>query len=42
MAEFCLATKVSPSEYRQLTIEELKAFLKAHNAGIGQTPWQPL
>jgi hypothetical protein len=31
MAEFCLATKVQPSEYRALTILELEEFIKAVN-----------
>jgi hypothetical protein len=28
MAEFCLATRISPSEYKALTINELAAFMK--------------
>jgi hypothetical protein len=29
MAEFCLATKVSPSEYRKLKLVEVNAFVEA-------------
>jgi hypothetical protein len=29
MAEFCLATGVSPSEYKQLTLAEFEAFAVA-------------
>jgi hypothetical protein len=39
MAEFCLATKVSPTEYKRLTIEEFKAFVEAHGKGIGANAW---
>lgn len=31
MARFCLMTKMSPSDYRQLTIQEYAAFIKAAN-----------
>lgn len=29
MANFCLATKMSPSEYRQLTLMEVNAYVNA-------------
>lgn len=28
MAQFCLATKISPSEYKKLTLREFSAFIK--------------
>jgi exonuclease I len=30
-AEFCLATGIAPSEYKNLTINEKAAFIKVHN-----------
>jgi hypothetical protein len=38
MAVFCLATKMSPSEYRQLTRYEFEAFSREFN-GAGETIW---
>jgi hypothetical protein len=32
MADFCLATKMSPTEYRSLTSAEYKAFVKVINS----------
>jgi hypothetical protein len=29
MAQFCLATGMSPNEYRQLTLAEYRAFIEA-------------
>lgn len=29
MANFCLATKMSPSEYRKLTLMEMNAYINA-------------
>jgi hypothetical protein len=29
MASFCVATKMSPSEYRKLTLREVEAFIDA-------------
>ena len=29
MANFCVATKMSPSEYRRLTLREFRAFIDA-------------
>lgn len=31
MAKFCVATKMSPSEYRTLTLREFEAFIEALN-----------
>lgn len=31
MARFCLMTKMSPSDYRKLTLQEYAAFIKAVN-----------
>jgi hypothetical protein len=31
MAQFCLFTKMSPNEYKSLTLIEYKAFIKAWN-----------
>lgn len=28
MAQFCLATKMAPSEYRQLTLREMNMFVE--------------
>lgn len=30
MANFCLAMKMSPSEYKSLTLTEYKAFIKVY------------
>jgi hypothetical protein len=32
MADFCVATKMSPSEYRKITLREFNAFIKALEA----------
>ena len=29
MAQFCLATKMSPTEYRKLTLREYQAYIEA-------------
>jgi len=39
MAEFCLATGISPSEYKLLTLDELAEFLLAHSKGLGVKSW---
>jgi hypothetical protein len=36
MAEFCLATGISPSEYRKLTLIEMMALVKARERQLGQ------
>jgi hypothetical protein len=32
MAQFCIATRMSPTEFRQLTVLEFQAFVKILNA----------
>jgi len=39
MAEFCLATGISPSEYKLLTLDELAEFMSAHSKGLGAKSW---
>jgi hypothetical protein len=35
MAEFCTATRISPSEYRKLTLREIDAFIDVLNKRNG-------
>jgi hypothetical protein len=32
MAQFCIATRMSPADYRRLTVLEFQEFTKAFNA----------
>lgn len=34
MARFCLMTNITPAEYRQLTIEEVSAFVSVLNERV--------
>jgi len=36
MAEFCIATKMSPMEYKALTLRERNAFIEALNDRYGE------
>jgi hypothetical protein len=40
MAEFCFVTKMSPSEYRALTLYEYHAFVKALQPSQSNDSWQ--
>lgn len=43
MAAFCVATKMSPSEYRKLSLREVNAFVDALNErGGGDTSLEDL
>lgn len=42
MAQFCLLTKMSPEQYRQLSFEEYTAFLEALTGRVDQNEWQQL
>lgn len=35
MADFCVAVKMSPKEYRELTLLEYSAFIEAFSASQG-------
>jgi hypothetical protein len=42
MADFCLATKMQPSEYRNLSLREYGAFVKALEDRGGDTSLEDL
>jgi len=42
MAEFCVATKMQPSEYRTLTLREIGAFVEAMERSGGATELEDL
>lgn len=39
MAEFCLATGISPSEYKLLDLDEMAEFITAYSKGLGAKSW---
>lgn len=41
MAEFCIAAKISPSEYKALTVYEYRAFIEALTRSPNGESWQP-
>jgi hypothetical protein len=42
MASFCVATKMAPSEYRQLTLREVNAFVEVLEERGPQNPLEDL
>jgi hypothetical protein len=41
-AEFCVATRMSPTEYEALTLYEYRAFIEALGSSRGETEWPQL